>query len=90
LDSLSEEKMSLRMKNSVGSADHVKRGLAISKGKSGKKTNQVQIEIEKYGKMSEEEFASHINGRNVRMVTRMTNRRKKYFEQNDDKRIQPT
>ena len=87
LDSMTDEEMEIRIKNSLGSANHIERGKSISKGKLGKKTNQVQIEIEKYGKMSEQEFEQHIKGRNVRMVTRMTNRRKKYFEQNDDKRI---
>ncbi len=78
LAKMSPEELSARMKKSAGSADHVMRGKKISDGKRGKKTNQVQLEIEKYGKMTEEEFQNYIKDRTPRMKTRMTNRRKKY------------
>ncbi len=78
LSCMTPEELSDRMKKSVGTADHILRGKKVSESKRGKKTNQVQIEIEKYGKMTDDEFQAHTNGRNTRMTTRMTNRRNRY------------
>ena len=54
------------------------KGRAISNAKKGKKTNQKNIEIEKYGRMSDEEFDNFLIGRTPQVVSRMTNRRKLY------------
>ena len=82
--SLTNNEMTARMKNSVGSCDHEQRGKAISLGKRGKKTNQKEIEILKYGKMTENEFQEFIDGRHKIVKTRMTNRRNEYLQRNNN------
>jgi len=82
---LSKEELSIRMKNSFGSADPVKRGKAISIGKKGKKTNQQEIEIQKYGIMSNEEFENYIKDRKKNVQSRMINKRKQYNDRINDK-----
>lgn len=54
------------------------KGVAISAAKRGKKTNQKNLEIEKYGKMTEDEFNAHLVGRTKQVASRMMNRRKLY------------
>lgn len=80
ISKLAPEELSVRIRNSLGSADPVARGKAISAGKSGKKTNQKEIEILKYGTMSEIEFENFIDGRTKAIQTRMKNRRQIYYD----------
>lgn len=80
INTLSKDELSQRMKNSFGSCDHVLRGNAISLGKKGKKTNQSNIEAERYGKMSNEDFYNYINGRKLSIQKRMTTKRNRYLD----------
>lgn len=80
LSKLSVEEMSNRMNNSIGKCDHVLRGLAISKSKKGKSTNQQEIEIVKYGSMSDIEFEDFLLTKSHRVHTRMRNKRKIYYD----------
>jgi len=80
LSKLTPEENKKRADISFHSCDHVKRGESISRSKKGKKTNQKNIEIIKYGQMSEEEFNSYIKDRKLYVQQKMKNRRKKYFD----------
>lgn len=82
IKSLTDDENCERVKRSLGSCDHKKRGDAISKGKKGKKTNQKRIEIVRYGVMSECEFDEYIKGRKPFIQTRMRNRRADYISGN--------
>jgi secreted Zn-dependent insulinase-like peptidase len=72
---LSNQEMKQRMKKSVGSCDHIKRGKSISEGKKGKSTNQQDIMSDRYKNMSDEEFLVFISNKTPRQVTRLTNLR---------------
>lgn len=85
IETLTKEELKFRMKNSFGRADPVERGKAISKSKKGKKTNQAEIEIEKYGKMSDLEFSKHVENRAKNVQSRMRNRRQKYYDRINNK-----
>lgn len=65
-------------KDRMSSAIRADKGDAISAAKRGKKTNQKNTEIEKYGKMTDDEFSAHLIGRTKQVASRMTNRRKLY------------
>lgn len=65
-------------KKRMAAALSVDKGAAISASKKGRKTRQKEIEIERYGKMSDREFEEHVAGRNPTVVSRMTNRRNMY------------
>lgn len=78
LANLTKEEMTARMKNSFGSCDHVLRGNAISKAKKGKVTNQQELEIVKYGSMTDIEFEEFLLTKSYRVHTRMRNKRKIY------------
>lgn len=79
IESLTEAEKEERRKKSLGSVDHVKRGKAISAAKRGKKTNQVELEEEKYGCMSEEDFVQFIMNRTPGIQKRMKRRRDAYI-----------
>lgn len=80
INTLTEDEKISRMKKSMWSCDEVKRGVAISKAKKGKKTNQSKIETIKYGQMTESEFKVHIQNRTKGVRSRMINRRQRYFD----------
>lgn len=79
LSKLSDAEQKERVKNSMGTCDHKKRGEAISKGKKGKKTNQIEIMGKKFAKMTDEEFSSHIKNMSKMVKSRFTNARNKYL-----------
>jgi hypothetical protein len=79
IKTLTNEQLKERMKKSFGSSDPIARGKAISLTKKGKSTNQKYIEAERYGKMTEEEFAKHIENRRIFVKNRMIKRRIKYL-----------
>lgn len=79
LSDLTEEELSKRQKNSFGSCDHKERGVSISKGKRGKKTNQQEIMGKRYASMADSEFNDFIKDKNLGMKNRLTNLRAKYL-----------
>lgn len=79
LSEMTPEELSSRSKNSFGSCDHVARGAAISASKKGVSTNQFELEIIKYGQMSDIEFSIFIAGRKSNIQSRMKNKREKYL-----------
>lgn len=79
LSNLTKSEMTYRMKNSFGNCDHEKRGLAISKGKKGKPTNQKYLSCIKYGIMSDSEFKKYIEDRKPGIKERMRKFREHYI-----------
>jgi hypothetical protein len=60
---LSEEKLKKHLKNSMHSdkVDMVKKGIAISKAKKGKSTNQYEIMGRRFANMSDEDFENYLH-----------------------------
>lgn len=71
LSKLTELEMCDRMNKSMHSADDVERGKRISRGKSGKKTNQQEITGMKYAAMTDDEFNKYISDRSLIAKNRM-------------------
>lgn len=85
ISSLTKEQLRERMKNSVGTADPVLRGRAISLGKKGKKTNQLHIMGTRYASMTDEEFAKYLTTLSYKAtITRAINLRNKYLTNAND------
>jgi hypothetical protein len=63
INSLTDNEKKSRLEKSLWSCDHKKRGESISKGKRGKKTNQIKIMKQKYKNMSNREFDKWCEGR---------------------------
>lgn len=78
LAKLTKNEMIIRMKNSFGSCDHIKRGKSISESKKGKRTNQQQIMGERYALLTDEEFESFLKTKSERVHKRITNLRNLY------------
>lgn len=85
ISTLSKEEKSVRSKNSFGNCDQIARALAISESKRGKKTNQQELEILKYGQMSAKEFNNFLIGRSKTVITRSINKRKIYLDRINNK-----
>lgn len=83
ISSLSDGQKQIRMQAAM-MCDQTKRAQNISESKKGKSTNQKEIEIQKYGMMTDEEFEFHVRGRTGRIATRMRNRRQIYHDRNGD------
>lgn len=81
IDNLNTDEKTNRLKKSLWSGDNIKRGISISKGKKGKKTNQQQIMGEKYANMSDLEFFTFLNTKSEKknIRNRMISLRNKYL-----------
>jgi len=77
LSKFSEEEMKDRLEKSLRNCDHKKRGEAISKGKKGKKTNQMEITECRYKNMINDEFNEWCVGRKKWVIIRAINLRNK-------------
>lgn len=78
LKGLSDQEMKDRMKKSARNLTNeqkIQRGINISKGKKGKKTNQKEITISKYKMMSDDDFYSMISEWDDRYKNRAINMR---------------
>lgn len=84
IGNMSTEEKAAYMAKSILTADPVARGEAISRGKTGRETNQKEIEIEKFGKMSESDFLAHVDHMPDNIKMKYTNRRKLYFDRIND------
>jgi hypothetical protein len=78
LSLLSREDQILRIKNSAGRCDNVKRGINISKGKKGIKTQQQDIMGKRYASMSDVDFYNFLSTKKERSHTRITKLRERY------------
>jgi hypothetical protein len=81
LATLTPEELTARQKHSFGSCDHKKRGEAISKGKKGKKTKQLEIMGNRFADMTDEEFTNYLSTKSKYVWTRYTNLRKKVLDE---------
>jgi hypothetical protein len=81
IGAMTTEERAKHVNRSFGSCDHVARGKAISESKRGKKTNQIRLKQEKYGKMSYDEIQNYTTGRRQNVVSRMINRRNEYLNE---------
>jgi hypothetical protein len=78
LSLLSKEDQTLRIKNSFGQSDNVKRGINISKSKKGIKTQQQDIMGKRYASMSDTDFDNFLLTKKEKSHTRIKKLREKY------------
>ena len=82
IDNLSDDEKEARLAKSLhsGKVDHVARGKAISAGKKGKKTNQVEIMGKRFAAMSDEELEKYLDSVSSRVHTRSRKYRERWLK----------